>query len=1065
MKKLLFGLILLGTIFIALFAAGQLSSAQEEKSENGTNNADELNRVKRISLEILNRQLINRNVGTINDLKVEKVEIDNLQMAHTRFQQTVDDIPVWEGEAIVHLNSDGSLFTITDNLKESITVDTKPNLSADDAVRIADSLYEGTAKQSDKPKVKLWIYRGKNRDYLVYRVETPRIDGSRIPAVPVDFIDAQTGERVFGYNNLQTGTGVSLYSGTVTIGTSSFNSQFYMENLTRKIGTFNFNNTTSTGTAVRFNDADDVWNSTAQRAGVDAHYGAEATMNYYQSVHSRNGIDGSGGPGSFTAAANSSLGLISSFVHYSSSYNNAFWDSTGLYMVYGDGDGVQFSPLTTLDICGHELTHGVTQYTANLTYASESGALNESMSDVMGTMVERYAHPSTWNWKIGEDAYTPGTSGDALRVMDNPHSVGDPDHYSLRLYPGACTPSNANDQCGVHTNSSITNHAFYLIAAGGTNRVSGTTVSGIGADNAAKIWYLALKNYMTSSTNFAGARTATLNATTALFGASSTQYNSVATGWCAVGVGSCPVITCSSSTINIGQTINGNLQNGDCLYTDNSYYDAYTFSGTAGQQIAISMNSTQFNAYLFLVQGNYPGGTIVAQDNNGGGGNNARIPATSGFLTLAATGTYTILANSFSAGESGTYSLSLTSNAPDACTQSTPISLGQTINGVLTNSDCLVDSNYYTDKYSFSGTTGQQIVISMNSSAVDTYLLLYTSSGQFLTSDNDGGGGTNSRIPATSGSYTLPSTGSYIIEASTNPAFQTGAYSVSLVPGVVPPSTRRPFDFDGDGKTDIGIFRPSNGQWWINRSSNGSTFATTFGNSADVIAPADYTGDGKTDIAFFRPSNGTWYVLRSEDSSFYAFAFGTNGDIPAPGYFDTDNRADPTVFRPSNTTWYTLRSTDGGFTIQQFGANGDVPVIGNYDGDNRDDIAIWRPSTGVWWISRSSLGVVAYQFGASTDKPVVGDFTGDGKADAVVWRPSNGNWFVLRSENLSFYAAPFGATGDIPLSGDYDGDGRSDFAVFRPSNSTWYVNRSTAGNLTQGFGIAGDKPVPSAFVP
>ncbi|CAN5513298.1 hypothetical protein BH10ACI1_BH10ACI1_24740 [soil metagenome] len=278
-------------------------------------------------------------------------------------------------------------------------------------------------------------------------------------------------------------------------------------------------------------------------------------------------------------------------------------------------------------------------------------------------------------------------------------------------------------------------------------------------------------------------------------------------------------------------------------------------------------------------------------------------------------------------------------------------------------------------------------------------------------------------------------------------------------------TTRKPFDFDGDNKTDIAIYRPSNGQWWVNRSSNGSTFATTFGISTDKIAPADYTGDGKTDIALFRPSNGNWYILRSEDFTFYAFGFGVSTDIPAPGYFDSDNKADAAVFRPSTATWYIYRSTDLGTTIQQFGANGDIPVIGNYDGDNRDDIAIFRPSTGVWWISRSSLGVVAYQFGNSTDKPVVGDFTGDGKADAAIWRPSNGNWFILRSEDLSFYAAPFGTNGDIPLSGDYDGDGRSDFAVFRPSNSTWFIQRSTAGTLTQTFGITGDKPVPSAFVP
>ncbi|HEV7682385.1 MAG TPA: M4 family metallopeptidase [Pyrinomonadaceae bacterium] len=644
-------------------------------------NADEIMRAREISLGILNKQLRKRNIGTASDLKVEKVEIDDLQMAHTRVQQTFDGIPVWEGEAIVHLKSDGSPFAITDNLKESISVNTTPSLSPAEAVVIADGLYHGVAKRSDAPKVELWIYRGETQDHLTYRVRTPRIDGSNDPAIPIDFIDAHTGERVFGYNDLQSGTGSSLYSGTVSIGTSSLGSTFYMENLSRKVGTFDFDDST-TGSAFRFTDSDDIWNSTRQRAAVDAHYGAEATMNYYQSVHGRNGIDGSGGPGYAPAAANGSIGLISSFVHYGADYNNAFWN--GSYMTYGDGDGSSFSPLVTLDICGHEMTHGVTERTAALVYAKEPGALNESMSDVFGTMVERSVRPTTWNWKIGEDAFTPGVPGDALRLMDNPHAVGDPDHYSLRLYQGACTPigdSNDpgyNDNCGVHTNSSISNHAFYLIAAGGTNRVSGIAVPSIGPDNAARIWYLALTSYMTSSTDFAGARQATLNAATAIFGASSSQYNSVATGWCAVGVGVCPGSGggCSAAAITVGQTVNGSLANTDCVFTGTTRrVDLYSFSGAAGQQITVSMSSSAFDTYLYLANSS---NQTVGEDDDGGGGTNSRIPATSGFVTLPATGTYTIYATSYAADSLGTYSLTL--SAGGSC-PATAISVGQTVNG------------------------------------------------------------------------------------------------------------------------------------------------------------------------------------------------------------------------------------------------------------------------------------------------------------------------------------------------------------------------------------------------
>ncbi|HEX6125136.1 MAG TPA: FG-GAP-like repeat-containing protein [Pyrinomonadaceae bacterium] len=279
------------------------------------------------------------------------------------------------------------------------------------------------------------------------------------------------------------------------------------------------------------------------------------------------------------------------------------------------------------------------------------------------------------------------------------------------------------------------------------------------------------------------------------------------------------------------------------------------------------------------------------------------------------------------------------------------------------------------------------------------------------------------------------------------------------------PQNRAPFDFDGDGKTDIGIFRPAVGEWWYQRSSDAVVPAFQFGNASDRIAPTDYTGDGKTDIAFFRASTGEWYILRSEDSSFFSFPFGANGDIPAPADYDADGKADPAVFRPSSATWFIQRSGDNGTTIQQFGANGDQPVAADYDGDGKADLAIYRPSVGEWWLNRSTAGVIAYGFGNSTDKAVPGDYTGDGKSDVAFWRPSTGEWYILRSEDTSFYSAPFGTTGDIPAPGDYDGDGKFDVTVFRPSAATWFSQRTTAGTLIQQFGANGDTPIPNAFIP
>ncbi|CAN5382724.1 hypothetical protein BH10ACI1_BH10ACI1_17860 [soil metagenome] len=316
----------------------------------------------------------------------------------------------------------------------------------------------------------------------------------------------------------------------------------------------------------------------------------------------------------------------------------------------------------------------------------------------------------------------------------------------------------------------------------------------------------------------------------------------------------------------------------------------------------------------------------------------------------------------------------------------------------------------------------------------------------------------------------LTSGGSYSLVSTAGQGFagqnsRGGAYNLQSGFWTALPSAHAPFDFDGDGKTDIGIFRPSVGEWWYSRSGNNQVAALQFGQSSDKIVPSDFTGDGKTDIAFWRPSSGNWFILRSEDFSFFSFPFGTTGDVPVPADYDGDGKADAAVFRPSTNTWFVLKSS-GGTSIFGFGQSGDLPTVADYDGDGKADAAIYRPNLGQWWISRSSNGsVYALQFGNSADKPVQGDYTGDGKADTAFFRPSTGEWFILRSEDSSFYSVPFGASGDIPAPGDYDGDGKFDTAVFRSSGSTWYINRTTAGVLITAFGISGDRPLSSAFVP
>ena len=266
-------------------------------------------------------------------------------------------------------------------------------------------------------------------------------------------------------------------------------------------------------------------------------------------------------------------------------------------------------------------------------------------------------------------------------------------------------------------------------------------------------------------------------------------------------------------------------------------------------------------------------------------------------------------------------------------------------------------------------------------------------------------------------------------------------------------------DFDRDGKTDVSVFRPSNGNWYLNRSSDGFT-ALSWGAAADKIIPGDYNGDGKTDTAVFRPNNAdntaNFYILNSGSLTFTSVSFGFADDIPVVSDYDGDGKTDIAVFRPSNGFWYILKSS-GGLSATQFGISNDILAAGDYDGDGKTDIAVYRGGT--WYINQSSAGFTSVSFGLADDKIVPADYDGDGKEDVAVYRPSNGTWYILGSR-AGFTGMQFGNSTDVPVPGDYDGDGKYDLAVFR--GGTWYVNRSTAGFFAVDFGTNTDLPIPAS---
>ncbi len=274
------------------------------------------------------------------------------------------------------------------------------------------------------------------------------------------------------------------------------------------------------------------------------------------------------------------------------------------------------------------------------------------------------------------------------------------------------------------------------------------------------------------------------------------------------------------------------------------------------------------------------------------------------------------------------------------------------------------------------------------------------------------------------------------------------------------PTSAAYVDFDGDGKTDISVFRPAEGNWYILKSSDNSFVAQNFGIATDQIAPGDYDGDGKTDITVYR--DGIWYVSRSSDGDFSIINFGLAGDIPQPGDYDGDGITDVAVYRPSAGTWYSQNSRDG-FAAVQFGIASDKAVASDFDGDGKFDPAVFREGT--WYVLNSGGGVTTLQYGLVDDKPVVGDYDGDGKSDIAVWRPSNGTWYRRLSSNGTDLIVHYGAAGDLPSPGDYDGDGTNDVTVYRPSGGIWYSENSTSGQSIVQFGISSDRPVPGYIVP
>jgi Zn-dependent metalloprotease len=475
------------------------------------------------------------------DLRLVAADQDDFGKTHLRLQQSRDGVEVFGSQLISHLDG-GKVASVGGRAVDVTAVDTTPTLGEGQAIEAAKKELGYTGEFADEPKAKLVVLphsvfsaQPTGEASLTWQVTLHVEDGTSATAMHQYFVDAKDGKVVWHYDSLpKDGTGYSLYNGTVPVPSvyappsGIFGAHYNMQDPGHgNASVFDMNGGTAAPRA-QFIDSDNIWGDgtvgNSQSAAVDAQYGVAKAWDYFASVFGRRGWDNAGME-------------VDSHVHYGANYNNAFETPGANYLSFGDGDGSRFSPLVSLDVVAHEFTHGITEHTAGLIYANESGALNESFSDIFGTAVE-FNYKSDANYLIAEQCYTPGSAGDALRDMANPTV----NSYGSRYYQGACTPvgdpnnPNYNDNCGVHTNSGIMNNVFYLLAVGGTHPTSHITVPSIGRRNAEQIFYRALTLYLTPSAKFYDARVATVNAAVDFFGTDSVQHRAVEAAWEAVGV-------------------------------------------------------------------------------------------------------------------------------------------------------------------------------------------------------------------------------------------------------------------------------------------------------------------------------------------------------------------------------------------------------------------------------------------------------------------------------------------------------------------------------------------------
>ncbi|MFL0268932.1 cell wall-binding repeat-containing protein [Candidatus Clostridium radicumherbarum] len=527
------------------------------------------------------------------ELKVTDVKKDELGHTYVKLEQLINGLKVDGSTLNLHFDKKGVIVSVNGKLEKNKSITTLGNeaVSESDAVEIAKKQFTYKSLRNT-PKAEKMILTKDNKNYEVYKVNIfymePTIENNDV------YVEAHSGQVIKTESNLRydgpvSGTGIDVNGTQRDLKLYQSGASYQMKDLTNPatagIRTYDSNHGTTEGNIV--SNSTNSFNSEDYKASVSAHYNAEQVINFYKNLFNRNSLDNNGM-------------AINSFTHYDNNYNNAFWD--GAEMIYGDGDKTEYTYLSgDLDIVGHEMTHGVISSTADLWYHNQSGALNESIADVFGVLIETYnkynvANGGSWSfnpadWVVGDDVYTPNIPGDSVRSLANPTLDGQPDNMSHYITSADTTDE---DNGGVHINSGIPNKAAYNIA------------SLIGMDKTAKIYYRALTNYMSTYTDFEGAKDCLVLAAADLYGQNSTEVTAINTAFTNVGV-IAPSIDdpyepnstiASAYPINIGTTYQSYISTN----TDEDYYKLHV-TATGGFKILLSDLPDDFDLDLYNSSG------------------------------------------------------------------------------------------------------------------------------------------------------------------------------------------------------------------------------------------------------------------------------------------------------------------------------------------------------------------------------------------------------------------------------------------------------------------------------